>query len=177
MYLKRPLKHRGFTLLEVLIAVLVFSFGLLGIAAMVLTSVRGTHTAQLHTQATFLAQWIGDAMRSNTIGVMAGNYDGAALTGAVNNCTGGCTSAALATRDRQTWGNMLTQSLPNGAGTIECNLGSPVRRDGTDAFPVGLCTISLTWTEATEAEKTSASNSGGSGNGIAEQRFDWVINP
>jgi type IV pilus assembly protein PilV len=178
MHLKSKSLTQGFTLLEVLIAVLVFSFGLLGIAAMVLTSVRGTHTAQLHTQATFLAQWMSDAMRANSAAVMAGNYDGPALTALATNCTSAsCSPATLATRDREVWGTMLARALPAGAGSVRCNLNPARRRDGTMAFPAGLCTLTLTWSESTETEKTSASSGTASGDGRRDQQFVWVINP
>ncbi len=165
---------RGFTLLEVMIAVLVFSIGLLGVAGMVLASMRGTHTAQIHTQAIVLAQWMGDAMRANPVGVMAGNYNATATAGA-SNCSGGCTPAQTATRDLEAWGTLLAQSLPAGQGAIRCNLNSPTD-GGRLVFPAGLCTLSMTWSESDETRDTVATNS------VAvvarkTQRFDWVINP
>ncbi len=178
MYVTLKSRTQGFTLLEVLIAVLVFSFGLLGIAAMVLTSVRGTHTAQLHTQATFLAQWIADAMRANPDAVMAGNYDGPGLPTLATNCTSAnCAPGTLATRDREVWGSMLARALPAGQGTVRCNLNSASRLDGTEAFPAGLCTVTLTWSEATDAEKTSATSGATSGDGRKDQQFVWIFNP
>ncbi len=165
---------RGFTLLEVMIAVLVFSIGLLGVAGMVLASMRGTHTAQIHTQAIVLAQWMGDAMRANPVGVMAGNYNATAVAGA-SNCNAGCSPAQAANRDLDMWGTLLAQSLPAGQGAIRCNLNSPVR-EGLPAFPAGLCTLSLTWSESDETRDTVATNSAAV---VARktQRFDWVINP
>ena len=58
-------RHRGFTLLEVLIALLVFSLGLLGMAGLLIVSVKTNHSAYLRTQASFLAQSMADRMRSN----------------------------------------------------------------------------------------------------------------
>ena len=167
----------GFTLLEVLIAVLIFSFGLLGVAAMILTAMRGNHTAQLHTQATFLAQWVADAMRANPDGVMAGNYNGNAPNGGGANCNAGCTRAQAATRDLQTWGAMVAATLPTGTGNIACNLNPPVRIDGTRAFPAGLCTVTLDWNESTETGKTAASNAPDPASGRKAQQFIWVFNP
>lgn len=174
------LKHNrrsGFTLLEVLIAVLVFSLGLLGVASMMLTSVRGNHSAQLHTQATFLAQWIGDAMRANPVAVMAGQYDATAVPATPATCATGCTPADAAIRDLAAWGTLVSRSLPSGVGSVACDLNSPVRpSDGVAAFPVGLCTVTLSWTEADEGSKTSRAQ-GATVNGSRAQRFDWVINP
>ncbi|MDE1962228.1 MAG: type IV pilus modification protein PilV, partial [Xanthomonadaceae bacterium] len=55
----------GFTLLEVLIALLIFSLGVLGMAGLLAVSVRTNHSAYLRTQATFLAQSMADRMRAN----------------------------------------------------------------------------------------------------------------
>jgi type IV pilus assembly protein PilV len=178
MYVSLKSRTRGFSLLEVLIAVLVFSFGLLGIAAMVLTSMRGTHTAQLHTQATFLAQWIADAMRANPTGVMAGNYDGPGLSALATNCNiANCAPATLALRDREVWGTMLARALPSGQGTVLCNLRPATREDGTEAFPAGLCTVTLTWSEASDTEKTSATAGTAANDGRKDQQFVWIFNP
>ena len=59
------MRRNGFTLLEVMIALLVFSLGLLGMAGLLAVSVRTNHGAYLRTQATFLAQSMADRMRAN----------------------------------------------------------------------------------------------------------------
>ena len=51
----QPVARRGFTLLEVLIALLVFSLGLLGLAGLMVVSVKTNQSAYLRTQASFLA--------------------------------------------------------------------------------------------------------------------------
>ena len=65
--LKRSLAHRsrGFTLVEVLVALVVLSIGLLGVAALQLTSLRSNHSSAMRSQATFLAYDIIDRMRAN----------------------------------------------------------------------------------------------------------------
>ena len=55
----------GFTLIESLVALLVLSIGLLGVAAMQLASLQANNGAFQRTQATFLAQDIADRMRAN----------------------------------------------------------------------------------------------------------------
>jgi type IV pilus assembly protein PilV len=60
------MKHaRGFTLVEVLIALVVLSIGLLGVAALQLTSLRTNSSAAMRSQATVLAYEIVDRMRAN----------------------------------------------------------------------------------------------------------------
>jgi len=58
-------KQRGFTLLEVLIALLVLSIGLLGLAALQTTGLRSNEMASMRTTATQLAYDISDRMRAN----------------------------------------------------------------------------------------------------------------
>jgi type IV pilus assembly protein PilV len=65
----------GFTLLEVLVALLVLSVGLLGIAGLQLTSLRSNHSAYLRSQATILAYDILDRMRANRAQAQSGGYN------------------------------------------------------------------------------------------------------
>ncbi|OAX87118.1 type IV pilus modification protein PilV [Xanthomonas nasturtii] len=55
----------GFTLIEVLIAIIVLAFGLLGFALLQTMSVRFVQSANYRTQATNLAYDLIDQMRSN----------------------------------------------------------------------------------------------------------------
>jgi type IV pilus assembly protein PilV len=53
---RKLLKHSGFTLTEVLVAVVVFSVGLLGIAGLATVIIRGNTFSSMLTTATILAQ-------------------------------------------------------------------------------------------------------------------------
>ncbi len=151
--------QQGFTLVEVMIAVVVFSFGLLGVAGVMLVAVKSNHNGYLRTQATFLAHSMADMMRRNSWSVWSNTYNGN-YGGTIVNLTGLCTSAspcaanALANRDTSMWGNMLTQSLPNGLGSIQCVQagGAPnvVAWNEADRPYKGVCTITVTWNEATK---------------------------
>jgi type IV pilus assembly protein PilV len=72
-YIQETRQH-GFTLLEVLIALLVLSIGLLGLAALQTTGLRSNQMASMRTQATQAAYDITDRMRANPTGVTAGEY-------------------------------------------------------------------------------------------------------
>ncbi len=61
----RRSRQSGFSLLEVLIAIVITSIGLLGLAAMQATGLRNNHSAYHRSQATVLAYDIADRMRSN----------------------------------------------------------------------------------------------------------------
>lgn len=163
----------GFTMLEVLIAVLLFTISLVGFAGSMAVSLRSSNIAGVRTQATFLAQMIEDRMRANPTAVIAGNYNGtfSAATGAPsNNCTSGCTSAQVAELDTRLWGQLLSRSMPNGQGRINCQL-APAPAAAVRTAPWGLCSVTITWGE--QAESGMAGGDIGSRIG----RFDWVFNP
>jgi type IV pilus assembly protein PilV len=73
-------RQRGFNLFEVLVALLVLSFGLLGMAALQNFSMKSTHQSFQRTQATFAIQDIIDRMRANLVGVQNSNYNLPAYT-------------------------------------------------------------------------------------------------
>lgn len=169
----RTVAPRGFTLLEVLIALLVFSIGLLGLAGLMVVSVKANNGAYLRTQASFLAQSMADRMRANTgkIDDYAGTYD--ASTAGTDSCVSvACGPDALVARDRAVWSQALIESLPpNATAEIACDgttLGTPAT-SGAATYD-GLCTMSITWTEANLDQTSSATVP-------PEQVFAWVFQP
>ncbi len=147
----------GFTLLEVLVAVLVFSFGMLGIAGLMSISVKNNHNGYLRSQANFLAENMVDRMRANPVALWNDDYTGTAATGA-SNCDSPCTYAELATYDMEQWAQSLSFILPNAVGTIACvrNTNLPTSISLADPpsiwFPAppysGVCTVTVSWTES-----------------------------
>ena len=113
-------QQRGFSLLEVMVAVVVFSVGLIGLGLLLTSSIRANHAGFLHSQATFVAESIADSMRANVIGVWQNAYNGvwdAATPAAPMDCVAAaCTPAQLAARDVAAWGRMVGQLLPAGSG-------------------------------------------------------------
>src|SRR3954468_10503669 len=71
----RALRERGFTLVEALVALVVLSIGLLGIAGLQLTSLKANHGSATRTQAVYLAYDIIDRMRANRQAAMDGSYN------------------------------------------------------------------------------------------------------
>lgn len=117
-------KVSGFTLLEVLIALLVLSIGLLGLAALQTFSLRLNHQAYERTQATLLMDEIVDRIRANPEGKNAGAFDnvGTGWSGSYPNCaTTNCTTgSALANYDIAMWRSAIAAPgvLASGVGTI-----------------------------------------------------------
>jgi type IV pilus assembly protein PilV len=62
------------TLIEVLVTLILISVGLLGVAALQLTSLRANQEAYSNSQASALAADILDRMRANQQGVKTGQY-------------------------------------------------------------------------------------------------------
>ncbi len=134
--MKRHLQQ-GFTLIEAMIAVLVLSIGLLGIASIQMLSLRNSVGSYGRSQATLAAYDIIDRMRANMPGVRANNYLLDPATPPANpninsNCTtgNGCTVAQMAQTDLALWlgslsvrGNATTPGydLPGGNARITCS--------------------------------------------------------
>ncbi|HTM07247.1 MAG TPA: prepilin-type N-terminal cleavage/methylation domain-containing protein [Verrucomicrobiae bacterium] len=65
---RRLLQSRaGFSLIEVLVAVSIFAFGMLGLAAGAISITRANKTAQFHTMATNLAQEKLEQLKSTSV--------------------------------------------------------------------------------------------------------------
>lgn len=116
------MKNRGFTLLEILIAVVVLSIGLLGIASLQAFGQRSNHSAYLRSQATALAYDMIDRMRANVTGVLNGDYDSIDTTAnSYSNpgCdTSTCSSSQMAQYDMYDWQQELASQLPTGNGKV-----------------------------------------------------------
>lgn len=111
------MKQSGFTLLEVLVAVLVLAIGLLGLAGLMASSVRNNHSAYQRTQATWLAYDIVDRMRVNRDLALANGYD--TTIGSPATCTANPTlSGSMAAQDLAGWKNLLACALPAGDGSV-----------------------------------------------------------
>lgn len=165
------MRRNGFTMLEVMIALLVFSLGLLGMAGLLAVSVQTNHSAYLRTQATFLAQGMADRMRANNLGLWNGGgsatssaYDGtydsttAGSTG--TNCLGAnsCSWSQVVARDKLIWSNQLASFLPNPSATIACTPTGTAPPDDTlvERPPyTGQCTITIAWNEKSAEQNLS----------------------
>jgi type IV pilus assembly protein PilV len=133
----------GFTLIEVLIAMLILAVGLLGLAALQTYTLRSNLAAYNHGQATQLLYDMADRMRANhckpstdtpptftcnypTYASAANAYittnsntyaQGKSLNTACTTTTG-CNPSALAGNDLIEWNNAIVATLPMGRGMI-----------------------------------------------------------
>ena len=120
--MRTPMKQSGFTLLEVLVAMLVLSIGLLGLAGLMASSMRNNLSASHRTQATWMAYDIIDRMRANRAGALAGSYATAMGTAAA--CATAVPTGTVPVQDIAAWKNQLACALPAGNGSIAVNAGT-----------------------------------------------------
>lgn len=124
-------RQRGATLLEVLVAVLVLSVGLLGVAALQAAALRNSASSYERSQATILSYSLFDAMRADAAN--AASYN-----------TGGwlCTAPAGASlRDTQLadWMASLKANLGNSANTCVSVAGCGA---------AGNCVVTVQWDDS-----------------------------
>lgn len=134
----------GFTLLEVLIAVVVLSIGLLGLAGLQTTGLRNNQDAFARTVATTLANDMADRIRANMAGFNAGNYDNTAAVTASCETNTGCTPQQMAQHDTALW-NQALATLPSGQGSV--------------ATDVSIVTVTVFW----DSNRTGVTGTGCSG--------------
>ena len=152
----RPTRRQaGFSLLEVLIATLVLSAGLLGLAGLQIAGMKTTHNSYQMQQATWLVHDLLERMRVNRAGAYAGNYtgtlDGATACGAAPTCAvaTACTKAETANIDlfqvRCGTGTVggLRNDLMGASLTVTCVGG--VCRNGVN--------INVVWSERNASSK------------------------
>lgn len=108
----------GITLIEILVALLVLSIGLLGLANLQAVGLRANHNAYLRSQATILAYDIADRMRANRSSAVAGEYDIA-----LNAAPGG---TGVPATDLAQWKARLAELLPSGDGAVAVDADSAV---------------------------------------------------
>jgi len=133
-------KTRGFTIVEVLIAMVILSIGVLGLGMLQLKSMQNTQGGYLRSQAAILAYDIVDSMRANIPAVTDGDYGIAfdQATPVAVNCyslMANCSTAQMASSDINRWRTVLGTYLPDGTGQVTtANLGTTTQ-----------VTVEITW--------------------------------
>src|SRR6516162_5530052 len=144
----RSRPQSGFTLLEVLIALLVMSIGLLGIGKMMIMSARANDSAYMRSQATALGYTILDAMRANRQAAIVQGYDTAlgVFPGAVacgTTVAAACNSGQQAQNDLSQWGASLAAQQPSGVGSVTTVPGNDTATGATNIT----ATVTVQWTD------------------------------
>lgn len=127
---------RGFSLIEVLIALIVMSVGMLGIAGLYVHGLKAGRTSLFRHHAVTLAGDVADRIRANP---HAGAAYAAVSGTTANNCIAGgknCTPAELAASDIALWLAQAGNALPTGDVDVTYAAGVPSNY-----------TVKVTWSE------------------------------
>lgn len=146
----RSNREHGFSLLEMLIALLVLSVGLLGIAGLQTVSLRFNHQSYERTQATVLISEMFEKIAANPVAARAGVFDNilpSATSGsfAYGSCPASCTVTQLANYDLFRWKRSIEdpRKLAQGQGTI-ARIPDPAPGAGANAH---VYQITINWVE------------------------------
>ena len=176
---------RGFSLVEVMVALIVLSVGLLGIARMQTLALSSTSVASQRSMAAIEAESLAGAMHANrgywsnsdasaatilvsgsavTISAGAPLLNGA--LGAATDCrTVNCTPEKMAAYDLTKWGTDLNGVLPGNYTKVQCGNITPVT-----------CVITITWAEsAMGVNDKQASLQSTAVNTAVVQKSDYVL--
>jgi type IV pilus assembly protein PilV len=129
------IRSLGFTLVESMVALLVLSIGMLGIAALYVETLQASRAALVRTQAVTLAADLGDRIRANR--TPANAYA----------CGDPCDPAnggnAQAPDDLTAWLDAIADQLPGGTGQVAFTAGT--------ATTPSAYVITVSWTEVGQA--------------------------
>lgn len=145
-------KQRGFSLIEGLVAFLILSIGMLGIASLQLISLKAGRTAEIRTIAVIKAEEILERIRTNQPAVMS-YFVLANDPGTDHTCdaTKLCNSAEMARDDIFNWKADLMSVLPNNANTTaSIDVVEPV----PGVMPAAIVTVTINWQERNPETKT-----------------------
>ena len=134
----------GFSLIEVLVALVVLSVGLLGLAALQSTATQFNASAYVRSQATILAYDMADRIRANRQAGLTGAYN-SPYPGVLPTCNA-AVAGTVVQQDLAAWRSALACALPNGNGEVAF---------AGDATNGGVLTIRVRWDESRDPGNAS----------------------
>lgn len=143
----------GFSMIEVLVALLVLSIGLLGLAALQTTGLKLNHQSYERTQAVMQAYDIIDRMRANRSGsnrAINGTYESVAIgstPGSTDCLSVSCNVSQLAEFDIRQWNSTNANLLMDGKGAICRGTFSGDLTGCTIDTNISIFRIAITWKE------------------------------
>jgi type IV pilus assembly protein PilV len=115
------IRQSGLSLIEVMIAIVIVSVGLLGIAGLQLKGLQYSNESHLRNQAVLQVLDMADRMRANIEGVADADYDQleGMPTGTQPDCSSGdCSAAQVALLDHFQWEAANQSLFPSGTGVV-----------------------------------------------------------
>lgn len=171
--------QRGVSLIEVLVAVMIFSIGLVGLAGLLIMATRSNQAAYLRTQVVFLAHDMADRMSANPVAVWDGSYDSSGYpvaTTVTTKCDSAapCTPDNLAKHDMQRWSSQLAAFLPSPKATIDCSTANAGFSPSAAQYGMrppygGNCAMTIRWSERGTGDQQHSI--------AATQTFIWNFQP
>lgn len=171
-----PQGEQGFGLIEVLVTLLVFSIGMLGMAATQLDAKRTSHEATQRTLATSLAGDIIERMRANPKALPAyivTELGGSTVDTGTDCSLSNCSPAVLAKRDIYEWNELLrgaTQRFT--ASGLTSYAGGLVAPRACITVAAGQITVALVWKGFSPMQNASGSSCGQS-SGLYGPSHEW----
>jgi len=137
------LNQGGFTMIEILVALVVLSIGLLGVAGLQITGLQGGNSSYLRSQANLYAQDIIERMRANRNAAVAQDYD-ITMTAGIPTATG-----TIAEQDINDWLRNISGRNPDGSTDATRTRGSLPGGDGSVDYDAGTqnVTVTVQWTD------------------------------
>ena len=118
-------QQRGDTMIEVLVTILILAVGVLGVAAMQVTTLKNLNSSHSASIAAMLAEDFGERMRANNTAALDNSYVHSAAPTNVTNCVAStCSPTDLAIYDMNTWWQALSANLPSGSAEVTRDVGS-----------------------------------------------------
>ena len=176
--------QRGFSLIELLIALIVFSVGLLAVAGLQTVSKQSNFEALQRTSASQIAYGMLQDMRVNgdaiAVYLAAGEMGGGARGGEpAPNCSGvsTCNSAQKAAHDLWFWEQVLDGNLEMSGDTGAGGLVLPTLCVGGPAGgAAGIYTVTIAWRGSASMSNGNASDCGSAGGDYgAENEFRRIM--
>lgn len=135
----RKNSQRGFTLLEVLVALVITSIGLLGLAGLMVSSLKNNQSSAMRSQAAWLAYDIVDRMRANrAVALPAGGASPYVIAiGASPTGTG------TAVSDLTTWRANLAAVMLSGTGSVAVDTSADASGN-----PKDFVTVNVQWDDS-----------------------------
>ena len=188
LHVRRRKNLRGFTLIEVMIAIVLIAIGLFGLAKTGALAVSNTQLASSRSLVALQASSLASVMQSNKaywasgVAPTAFSTQGAVVTDSQTNVLSlvgpncatasapACTPAQLAAYDVQSWAANLALLLPSAAGTFTCTnvAGAQIS-----------CVITVKWSEKYVAvnRSTATGSAANGGTQTATQSYSLYVAP
>ena len=131
-------RQRGASMIELLVSILIFAFGMLGLVGLQSRTLAYGQMSLYRSQATALTDDIMDRMRADRANAKTGNWD-TALTNNAASITG---TTTIAEKDLKEWKLEVEALLPGGRASIV--------RSTVGGQPV--ITVTMEWNERGETQ-------------------------